>query len=131
MTRSQPSHMRPLLVLHLFAIAALAGWWGLYLWRHTPARHAYRRAAETSNATVAEGGRLFTFDPLFTGLRLALGDLVCGGGTLVLFALGTRVYTRRLQIWLDARTSGEAVSFGGTQLESHALSANADRRTAP
>jgi hypothetical protein len=131
MTRSQPARMRPLLILHLLALVALAGWWGLYFWRHTPARHAYRRAAAASHASAAEGGLLFTFDPLFAGLRLAVGDLACGGGTLVLFAIGTRVYARRLQIWLDARTSGEAVSFGGTELESQALSANADRRAAP
>jgi hypothetical protein len=112
-------------------VLALAGWWGHYFWRHTPARHAYRRATAASHATAVLGGPLFTFDPLFAALRLALGDLVCGASTVVLLAIGTRVYTRRLQIWLDARTSGEAVSFGGTELESQALSANADPKVAP
>jgi hypothetical protein len=131
MTRSQPSPMRPLLAVHLLVLIAIGIWWSAFFWRHTPARPAYRRAASNERVRAHEGQVFISFDPLFAGVRLALGDLAGGCGCLLLFALGTRVYVRRLQVWLDARTSGEAVAFGATDLERAALSANSDRRATP
>jgi hypothetical protein len=115
------------MVIHILLIALIAGWWGTYFWRHTPARRVYRLAAVAGNSP----GGFINFDPLFTAFRVAIGDVALGLGTLTFFALGSRVYTRRVQVWLDARTSGHAVSLGATDLESQALEANVNRTMAP
>ena len=130
MSQSQ-QQMRPLLIVHLFAVVGLLLWWGVYFWHHTPARFVYRRSAAIARSTSAAAGPLGSLNPLFAALRAATGDLSCGLVTVALVTIGTRVYARRLQVWLDARTSGEAVSFGTTDLESQALSANVERRMEP
>src|SRR3954469_2883149 len=107
MSRSQ-QQMRPLLMVHLFAVVGLLLWWGVYFWHHTPARMVYRRSAATARSSSAAAGPLGSMDPLFAGLRAAAGDIACGLVTIALVTIGTRVYARRLQIWLEARTSGEA-----------------------
>jgi hypothetical protein len=60
--------------------------------------------------------------------ELGLADFLCGLVTLTTLGLGSRVYVRRLQIWLDARSSGQAMSFGGTDLSAATLAANDDQR---
>jgi len=57
-------------------------------------------------------------------LESAVGDLAFGGAVLVLIAVGTGVYVRRFEIWLEARSSGEAVALGSTDLSDAALAAN-------
>ncbi len=128
MATAAPPKMRPLMVLHLFGILGLVGWWGRYFWDHTPARQVYRLAAAKHASTDAFEVNL---DPLFTALRVAIGDIALGLALVALVAIGTRVYMRRLQIWIDARTSGQAVTFGGEDLETKALSANAKRIQQP
>ncbi len=59
--------------------------------------------------------------------RASLADISFALGVLVLFAVGTGVYVRRMEIWLQARSSGQAMSFGGTSLSDAALAANATR----
>ncbi len=130
MSRTQhQSKLRPLAVIHLLAILVVAGWWGLYFWNHTPARRVYRLAMVADRQ--AEGGLFPSFDPMFAAFRVALGDVAFGVGTVALLAIGTRPFVTRVQVWLDARTSGQAVSFGATDLESQALSANANRIDTP
>jgi hypothetical protein len=130
MSRSHPQHLRPLLVLHLLAVIGLALWWGLYFWQHTPARRLPPRPAH-ARPLKPTAPAIFSLDPLFGRVKLAIGDVAFGTLSVLVVALGTRVYARRLQIWLDARTSGEAVSYGTSDLASHALAANADRRLLP
>jgi hypothetical protein len=43
---------------------------------------------------------------------------------VLLFALGTGIYVRRVQVWLDARSSGQAVAYGSADLKDQALAAN-------
>jgi hypothetical protein len=58
----------------------------------------------------------------------ALADLTCGLAVLSLLALGTGVYVRRFDTWLNARTSGQAVGFRGQNLTSATLDANAKKQ---
>jgi hypothetical protein len=126
-TQQQQQPMRPLMIMHVLLIVLVLGWWAMYFWAHTPARRVYRLATVAGNTS----GGFINFDPLFAAFRVAIGDVALGLGTVTFFALGSRVYARRVQVWLDARTSGHAVSLGATDLESQALQANVNRTMAP
>jgi hypothetical protein len=129
MTAQATRRMRLLSTLHLLAVLALAAWWGAYFWAHSPACRAWRaglagpRASSPEVVASIEG----QLDRATRLLHLAAADLAFGAGVLVMVALGTGTYVRRLEIWLEARTSGQAVSFGADGLEGQALAANADR----
>jgi hypothetical protein len=114
--------MRPLLFLHLLLVTVVGGWWFVYFWNHTPARDVYTIASAAHRARAEL--ELFSLEPAFAAARVAVGDITCGFLNLLVLSYGTRVYVRRAQIWLDARGSGDAVSFGTTDLASQALSAN-------
>src|SRR6185503_7004972 len=108
--------MHLLSILHAIAMLARVTWWSLYCWRHTPAREALLHDDQVSQAHGAQraappGNR--------GGGQFGSGILV-----LTLFALGTGIYVRRLEIWLHARASGETVTFAGTDLDDKALAAN-------
>jgi hypothetical protein len=131
-----------LTTLHIVAMAGLAVWWALYFWRHTPARDLLRRTEETPavqhrrtsagafpDHAASELGRRTR--RAVSALALAAADM--GGGLVVLFlfGVGTGIYVRRFEIWLQARGSGEAMTFAGTGLDDKTLAANRDRGHRP
>jgi hypothetical protein len=71
---------------------------------------------------AAQAGRVTT------AAKVAVADVTYGLAIIVLFAVGSGVYVRRLEIWLQARSSGEAMSFRGSDLTDAALAANVTRR---
>jgi hypothetical protein len=134
MSGAHGKKLRLLSTMHLLAMVGIAVWWGSYFWQHSPAKVAW--------SDVGRDTGTGSFSPALTveralarlGLatRIAGADLVFGTTSLLLFAVGTGVYVRRLEIWLQARTSGQAVSFGAGDLEGQALLANdANRRRTP
>ena len=129
MTSAHGKKVRLLGTLHLLAMLAVALWWGVYLWRYTPARQAWR-AAGIASSRAASGpppGIAIPLDSVEQAVRLVAGDLAFGAMALLLVGMGTGAYVRRIEIWLEARTSGQAVAFGADGLEGQALLANADR----
>lgn len=123
----------PLSIFHLLAMLGLLAWWAWYFWEHTPARSlppatsGRRNPAASSigaGATVKFGEGMSRAVAL---TRAAVIDIAGGLSVLVLFAVGTGVYVRRLEIWLQARGSGAAISLAGTGLSEKALAANANR----
>jgi hypothetical protein len=108
--------MRPLALLHLLAMCVLAVSWAHYCWQ------ASRRVLEAAGAPASLEASLDRFLVL---VDRATSDLFLGLCTLFLFAVGTGIYVRRLQVWLDARTVGEAVAYGGADLKDRAMAANA------
>jgi hypothetical protein len=64
-------------------------------------------------------------------VSVGLADLAGGLVVLVLFAVGTGIYVRRFEIWLQARGSGETMTFAGTGLGDKTLAANAARERRP
>lgn len=128
--------MHPLSVLHVVAMAGLLVWWSVYFWRHTPAREVFRNGAQTtkmehrrSGGVVGRAKAGFDSKARVAGaaITLALADVAGGLAVLVLFAVGTGIYVRRLEIWLQARSSGEGVALAGSGLVDKALAANSDR----
>jgi hypothetical protein len=130
MTRTPQTapRIRPLAVMHILVIVAIAGWWIRYFWDHTPAREVYALHTARSHRSTPTSP---SFDPAFAALRVAIGDVAFGLMMVGLLAFGTRPFVTRVQVWLDARTSGEAVSYGATDLETQTLTANAKRDPAP
>ena len=124
----------PLSVLHLIGMLVLLGWWGWYFWQHTPARelprHSPAHASHPNrNAPDLRGGAGAKFAEgmatAATVMHAVVVDVGAGLAVLVLFGFGTGVYVRRLEIWLQARGSGAAMSLAGTGLDDKALAANA------
>jgi len=122
----------PIRVLHALACLSLAAGFGWYAWRHHPIRGI--QAASPRRAALHDlqtpGGPRFTRE---LGRRLALAQILLPdliGGTVVwlLFSLGTGVYARRLEVWLEAHQAGEAASIRGVGLDQATLGANKDRK---
>jgi hypothetical protein len=61
-------------------------------------------------------------------VRAVLPDVLGGLGVLALFYLGTGVYARRFEVWLEAHQAGEAAAIRGLGLDQAALGANKDRK---
>jgi hypothetical protein len=61
-------------------------------------------------------------------VQTSMPDVAGGFVVLLIFALGTGIYVRRLEIWLQARGSGDAMDLAGAGLGDRALAANAGRR---
>ena len=61
-------------------------------------------------------------------LRAAVPDALGGLAVLFLFSLGTGVYVRRFEVWLEAHQAGEAAALRGVGLDRAALGANKDRK---
>ncbi len=126
-------HLLPL--CHLLIMIALATWWGIYFWRHSPSRELFhlheptpRQEAQAARRTAlvpkldymqsSQGSRFLL------AARAGIGDLAWGGIVFVLVGICTGVYVRRLDTWLNARTSGQAVAFRGHDLTAATLDAN-------
>ena len=126
-------------LLHLIACLAMATWWGIYFWQHSPSRELFRLQRPTSRQ-VARASRKPEVAPRLSYLtgtqvhralaasRAGVGDLACGLGVLTMLAVGTGVYVRRLDNWLHARTSGQAVALRGQDLSTAAVNANQRER---
>jgi hypothetical protein len=111
-----PGQMRAFPVLHALAMLALAAGWIYYCWRESLARFAGPRRGP---AVVID------LDRMLATLNATLADVLLGCCTVFLLAIGTGLYVRRLQTWIDAHTSGDAVALGGADLKDQALAANA------
>lgn len=131
--------MHPLTVLHIVAMTGLLVWWSIYFWQHSPAREILTLQQPPAQALVARPRRT----TLGTGTRatlrsgtekasaavaVALPDVASGLFFLALFGVATGIYVRRLEIWLQARGSGETMTLAGTGLGDRALAANTGRR---
>ena len=124
----------------VIGIAALLIWWSIYFWHHTPARQLLergegapaahqRRAVSASDQAAGEFGRRAR--NAVSALALAAADVAAGLVVISLFAVGTGIYVRRFEVWLQARRSGEAMTFAGTGLDDKALAANNAREQRP
>lgn len=116
---SNQKAMRPLLLMHLLCVVLIGVGFGFWIWTNTPARQVYARSAKHREASDP-----LTLQPLFRAAEAVTGDVVFAAASLALFAIGTRVYTKKLQTWLDARGAGDAASFGTQGLEDRAIAAN-------
>jgi hypothetical protein len=133
--------MHPLSVLHLVTMAGILVWWSAYFWRHSPARDlinsrprvAARQRPRGTDGAVRRATTAFEtkLDAADTAIRTALADVGGGLAVLVMFAVGTGIYVRRFEIWLQARSSGEGVALAGEGLADKTLAANSDRTRLP
>jgi hypothetical protein len=118
---SQQKRMRPLPFLHLlFCLCgiALACVW---IVQTSPARDVYRlMAARSGSATL--GDKMLA--PAAAAFQSLAGDLLFFHMIAVAFAVGTGVYARRTQRWLDAHHAGDAGAFGSRDLDYRAIDAN-------
>lgn len=138
MSQSQRRKLHVLSLLHVCVVFVLAGWWGLFFWRHSPARDVFRlHRPRPAHVAGAQGrtlpGQLDVLaagqaSRVVTAAKVAIADVTYGLAVLVLFAVGSGVYVRRFEVWLQARSSGEAMSFRGGDLTDAALAANATQR---
>lgn len=136
---SQPQrtfHLLPF--LHLVLVIALAAWWGVYFWDHTPSRtifhasgpshkqpHRHQDALPLRWIADFEDGAFARFA---LAAKVAVADLACGLVTVLMVGVGSGVYVRRFDNWLHARTSGQAVAYRGQDLTAATLDANAKRQ---
>jgi hypothetical protein len=121
--------------LHLLAILTIALWWGEYFWRHTPSRVILRESQPGRGGPVTarlESPRDWrnaqTVIRWGIAARLALGDIACGSGVLLLVGLSAGSYARRIDTWLDARGSGQAIGWRARQLAAATLDANTKKQ---
>ena len=115
--------LRPLPVLHGLTMLALGILWAFYCWRQSPLRGVGPRGRPRDE--------ILGLDQALDILTASVGDVLLGLCTLLLFAVGTGIYVRRFQVWLDARSSGEAVAYGSADLKDQALSANLPQARRP
>ena len=118
MKRTGVSEIRTLPFLHAISMLGIAAAWLCYCWHESPLRFA---GASPRRSDVRD------LEHALAIVSASLGDVVLGFCTIFILALGTGVYVRRLQTWIDARSSGEAVAYGGADLRDRALAANTDR----
>jgi hypothetical protein len=116
-------------ILQMLLVSALITLWVVFLLQQTklrmtneaPARTHGFRASQPTEQLVANAARAGRF------VRALAGDVLFGFGTIALLWMGSRPFVRRVETWLEARGSGEAMSLGGTDLTAQAIAANADR----
>ncbi len=121
--------------LHLLAMLTLAAWWAAYFWIHSPARDIFRLDRPMPEREFRDPGLVPRFRNIGSqsnrvgmAIRASLGDITCGATVLLLFGSASGVYVRRLDTWLGARTSGQAVAFRGQDLTAAALDANEEQQ---
>jgi hypothetical protein len=120
MKRSGADEIRTLPFLHSLLILGSAASWVYYCWTESPLR-------------IGGGGRgsrigSVNLDHALAILNASMADVLLGFCSILLFAVGTGAYVRRVQTWIDARSSGDAVAYGGVDLKDQALAANTDRQ---
>ena len=124
--------LHPLRILHGLACVGLGLVFGWYAWQFHPIRQALGHSAQR----VTVNRRLGPGFPGFTGelskrlelVQAVLPDVIGGLGVLLLFSLGTAVYAKRFEVWLEAHQAGEAAAIRGVGLDQAALGANKDRK---
>ncbi len=123
--------LHPIRVLHALACVGLGVVFAGYGWWHHPVRFA--RAPGQRRAAAA--GRPSPVPDLAGAMshgmalvKVVVPDALGGLGVLLLFTLGTGVYARRFEVWLEAHQAGEAAALRGVGLDQAALGANRDRR---
>src|ERR1035438_7720699 len=122
------SWIRALHLIFSFALAFYFGWWA---WMHHPVRAVWLKAVA---AAPRHGSGLSAHLGAGFGERLHLvwpylwPDLALGGFAVLLFIVGTGVYAKRLEIWLEAHGSGQLAELRGIGLESQTVEANKGRR---
>ncbi len=138
MNQTKATH--PLSALHIIGVLALLGWWTAWAWTHHPVREAMRAQAAAASRRAAKevpkkAGKITPSFSVGQGmeekaklLKAAAPDFIAGFGVILLFAIGSGVYITRIEVWLQARSAGEAVALRGIGLEESALGANADRK---
>jgi hypothetical protein len=67
-------------------------------------------------------------DRAAAAVQTSMADIAGGVVVLLVFAIGSGIYVRRIEIWLQARSSGDAMDLAGSGLGDRALAANAGRR---
>jgi hypothetical protein len=129
-TGQKPLHLLP--VLHLIGVLALAIWWGVFFWQHSPAHtllatshfaasHAGSHGADPFSLTTNSS---FLNSKMLIAARVAAPDLLLGISVLLLFGIASGVHVRQLDNWLHARASGDAVAFRGQDLTAATIEAN-------
>lgn len=122
----------PIRVLHILGCLLLAGWFARYAWQNHPARVAFQVRRPTAHHQQRRGAPgLFVPEAIASRLALvhaALPDALGGLGVLLLFSIGTGIYARRFEVWLEAHQAGEAAAIRGVGLDRAALGANKDRK---
>ena len=115
-------------------VLAIAIWWGVFFWQHSPAR----ALLATANLTASHPGSSrdrpmsvslrepssFLNGKALVAVRIAAPDLILGISVLFLFGIASGVHVRQLDNWLHARSSGDAVAFRGQDLTAATLEAN-------
>ena len=124
-----PAHaelgFHPLRLLHALGCLGLALGFGWYAWQHHPVRGMVRAQRQRK-----AGGQAFA-DALaqrLTVIQVVMPDAVGGLAVLLLFSVGTGIYVRRFEVWLEAHLAGEAAAIRGVGLDRAALGANKDRK---
>jgi hypothetical protein len=141
MAQQSRRKLHALSLIHIVAMLGIAVWWGAFFWEHTPARDVFRlhRPRPAHVARAKDKPLPFKMESLSAGQgarvlvagRAAAGDVTFGLVVLVFFAIGSGVYVRRLETWLQARSSGAAVAFGGGDLAEAAVAANQREKGLP
>ena len=122
----------PIRILHGLACLGLACGFISYAWQHHPARRAWHAQAARTPARSRPALGLPSFGGTLTRrlelVQAVLPDALGGLGVWVLLSLGTGVYVRRFEVWLEAHQAGEAAAIRGVGLDRAALGANKDRK---
>lgn len=117
------------LVLSMGLVFFMA-WWA---WKHHPVRRVWQQSAATAPhhgagiAAATSVGSGFG-DRLRMVWPFLWPDLALGSFAAFLFIVGTGVYAKRLEIWLEAHGSGQLAELRGIGMESQAIEANKGRR---
>jgi hypothetical protein len=124
--------LHPIRFFHVLGCLAMACWFGWYAWQNHPVRRDFQagRVARDRGARPVMPGLAFQAHLVerLVLVRAALPDVLGGMGVILLFALGTGVYVRRFEVWLEAHQAGEAAALRGVGLDRAALGANKDRK---
>jgi hypothetical protein len=123
----------PIRILHVLGCLAISAWFCGFAWEHHPSRAAFRAQAglQARRGPKAKAPALGLPEKLQIRLALVrsvLPDAIGGLTVLALFSLGTGVYARRFEVWLEAHRAGEAAALRGLGLDQAALGANRDRK---
>jgi hypothetical protein len=131
--------MHALAVIHLVTMIGLLSWWSMYFWQHSPAREIFAIRPPATGARPARARRAgletnareklrSSTEKASAAVLVALPDIASGLFFVVLFGVSTGIYVRRMEIWLQARGSGETMTLAGTGLGDKTLAANANRQ---
>ena len=132
MTAHPERSLHPIRILHVLACLGLACGFASYAWHFHPIRRALHPQARHMSVARRPNPGLPGFQRELSRrldlVQAVLPDVLGGLGVILLLALGTGVYARRFEVWLEAHQSGEAAAIRGVGLDRAALGANKDRK---